>query len=146
MIPQTTPFRRAEKPVFYKGRPRGFFCFLAFFFSFLGGLFAPLSSGHAAQFSGAYLLHVCDSGPDGRETVKGGHTACQAYIAGVVDYHNMLRSMKIAPQVDICVPERTAPRQIQDVVLAYLKAHPEHDSFVAAPAVTMALYDVFPCR
>ncbi|MCB9989479.1 MAG: hypothetical protein H6868_09155 [Rhodospirillales bacterium] len=108
--------------------------------------FFSVPEAYAARFSGAYLLHICEKDDKGKETVKGGHTACQAYIAGVIDYHNVLRSMKMAPQVDICVPKDVSSNVLHDIVLTYLRNHPENDSFVAAPAVTMALYGKYPCR
>lgn len=99
-----------------------------------------------AQISGAYLLEVCDMDKNGKETVKGGHAVCQSYIAGVIDYHNVLRSLRLAPAVDICIPKGTRLKDMHNIVLNFLITHAEHDNFVAAPAVTMALYQVFPCR
>lgn len=98
------------------------------------------------QFSGAYLLHVCEMDDKGKEIVKGGHTACQAYIAGVIDYHRILQSMKLAPKIDICVPSKTPIANVHRIVLAYLRKHKENDAFIAAPAVTMALYKSYPCK
>ncbi|MCM2344335.1 MAG: hypothetical protein NDJ24_07220 [Alphaproteobacteria bacterium] len=98
------------------------------------------------QFSGAYLLHVCEMDGAGKEKVKGGHTACQSYISGVIDYHRILQSMKLAPKIDICVPTKTPITDVHRTVLAYLRKHKENDAFIAAPAVTMALYKSYPCR
>lgn len=112
----------------------------------LGVFWGSVSPAQAARFTGAYLLHVCERAPSGKEVVKGGHTACQAYIAAILDYHNVLQSMKLAPEIDICVPSNVGMDEIQDIVLRYLKKHPEHDGFTAAPAVTMALYGQYPCR
>lgn len=100
----------------------------------------------ATRFSGAYLLRLCEMDAKGHELVKGGHAACQSYIAGVMDYHNVLQSLYLAPKVDICVPADATMNQIHVIVLKYLRTHPEHDGFIAAPAVTMALYEVYPCR
>lgn len=111
----------------------------------LSFLFVP-SHAEAARFSGAYLLQVCEKDEKGREKVPGGHATCQSYIAGVIDYHNVLASLKIAPKIDICIPQKTSFNALQDIVLNYLRKHGEHDSFVAAPAVTMALYEVYPCK
>lgn len=119
------------------------------------GLFATLTCvvlscaphpAHAARFTGAYLLHVCEIDAKGSEKVPGGHTACQAYIAGVLDYHSVLQSLKLSPKVDICIPQAVSMNDIHGVVLAYLRRHKEHDGFIAAPAVTMALYQKYPCR
>lgn len=78
--------------------------------------------------------------------VKGGHTACQAYIAGIVDYHNLLRSLGTAPSVDLCVPNTVKLSDLQDIVWAYLKENAHHEAFIAAPAVSLALFQFFPCR
>lgn len=98
------------------------------------------------QFSGAYLLHVCEMDAKGKEVIKGGHIACQSYIAGVIDYHRILQSMKLAPKIDICVPTKTSLNDVHKAVLAYLRKHKENDAFIAAPAVTMALYKLYPCK
>lgn len=117
-----------------------------FLFAVLALLTGVPGPAEAARFSGAYLLQVCEKDESGKETAKGAHAACQAYILGVIDYHNVLRSLDIAPKVDICIPEKTTPATLHDVVLTYLRQHGEHDGFVAAPAVTMALYEVYPCK
>lgn len=108
-------------------------------------LMAGMSS-HAARFTGAYLLHLCEVDERGREKVKGGHTACQSYIAGVLDYHSALQSLKIAPKINICIPQSVKMADLHETVLHYLRVHGEHDGFIAAPAVTMGLYQRYPCR
>lgn len=118
---------------------------LLWVFTCLALTLIPLRA-EAARFSGAYLLQLCDMDGKGREKLKGGHIACQAYIGGVIDYHNVLQSLKIAPSVDICIPQETGSQELHAVVLAFLLRHTEHDSFVAAPAVTMALYEAYPCE
>jgi hypothetical protein len=100
----------------------------------------------AAHFSGAYLYHICKDGPNGADAVPGGHTACEAYIDGVLDYHNVLQSLDVAPKVDICVPKDVTSGKLRHIVLAYMDKNPENDAFIAAPAVTMALWEVYPCR
>jgi len=99
-----------------------------------------------ALISGAYLLEVCKRGQDGQELVPGGHTACQAYIAGLIDYHNLLRSLGTSPSVDLCVPNTVKLGDLQDIVYTYLQQNKQHDAFIAAPAVSLALFEVFPCK
>lgn len=99
----------------------------------------------AAIFSGAYLLELCKRDNKGEETVEGAHTACQAYIAGVIDYHKLLRSLGTSPSVDFCVPDDVKMNDVQDVVWTYLNQNSENDGFIAAPAVALALFEVFPC-
>lgn len=108
-------------------------------------LFMP-DGAQAARFSGKYLRQMCSVDENGKETVKGGHAACQAYISGVIDYHNILRSLRMAPRVDICVPESAKPSDLHKAVLTFLMKDRTHDGFVAAPAVTMALREKYPCR
>ncbi len=101
----------------------------------------------AAQFSGSYLLHVCGVDEKGKELAIGGHIACQAYIAGILDYHNLLRSLGAPPSIDFCVAEEVTLETLHVQVYSYLFKHKqEHGAFTAAPAVAMALYQYYPCK
>ena len=97
-------------------------------------------------FSGSYLRELCQRKANGREVVKGCHTACQSYIAGVIDYHKLMKSLGTAPTIDFCVPNTEKMAKLQDIVWVYLEANRQHSDFIAAPAVTLALYDYYPCR
>lgn len=99
-----------------------------------------------ALISGAYLMEICKRDADGGETVTGGHVACQAYIAGLIDYHNLLRSLGTSPNIDLCVPNTVKLNDLQDIVWQYLNANSYHDAFIAAPAVSLALFEYFPCK
>lgn len=102
---------------------------------------------NAAQLSGGYLLHVCGINERGGETVEGGHTTCQAYIAGIMDYHNLSDTLGTGSTVDFCVPKDIDLFTLQKAVLAYLKANiSQHKSFSAAPAVVLALNQNYPCE
>lgn len=106
-----------------------------------------LSPSHAARFSGDYLISVCGVDEDGKELAPGAHTACQAYIAGVLDYHNLLSSLGTSPSVSFCVPEDVSMNNLQIAVHRYfVKNRGEHAKFVAAPGVALALYEIFPCE
>jgi hypothetical protein len=72
--------------------------------------------------------------------------SCQSYIAGIVDYHNLLKSLGAAPSVDFCVPQNVPMAQMKQVVLSYITAHTEHQDFIASPGVVMALYNAYPCQ
>lgn len=63
-------------------------------------LFTPVKADTAGMFSAAYLMELCKSDAKG-ETVKGGHTACQSYISGVIDYHKLMKSLGTAPTMSI---------------------------------------------
>lgn len=102
----------------------------------------------AAQFSGSYLLQLCAVDEDGNELLPRGHVACQAYIAGVVDYHNFIKSLgEQPPNVDFCIPENEGIGMLQKVVFRYLQLHyAQHSGFTAIPAVSLALHERYPCR
>lgn len=101
----------------------------------------------AARFSGQYLLQVCGSDEEGRELVEGGHIACQAYIAGVLDYHNLIRSLGTAPSVDFCVSDDVTMKDIQSQVSSYIfENHHEQGPFIASPGVALALFSAYPCE
>lgn len=99
-----------------------------------------------ALISGAYLLELCKQDEEGNELVSGGATACQSYIAGLIDYHNLLRSLGTSPSVDMCVPNTVKLNDLQEIVWKYLEQNAHHDAFIAAPAVSLALFEVFPCK
>ena len=96
--------------------------------------------------SAAYLYEVCKRDSDGKEVVENGSATCQSYVAGVIDYHNMLQSLGTSPNVDVCVPKQAKLKDLQEIVWHYLDRNSHHDAFVAAPAVTLALFQVFPCK
>lgn len=113
-----------------------------------GTVFALVpASAPAAEFSGDYLLRLCLSDSSGKELVPGGHTACQSYIAGILDYHNLQRSLGTAPPtVNFCVPQSVELSLLQKVVALYLIKNRQHGGFTAAPAVALALYQHYPCK
>lgn len=107
---------------------------------------APAQAQQGPQFSGAYLREICKSNADGSETVQGGHTACQAYIAGVLDYNGTLKALGTEPSLSICFPRPVPIVDMQKIVLRYIEKNPPVDAFTAAPAVIMALAEAFPCK
>ena len=101
----------------------------------------------AAQFSGQYLISMCASDDKGKEITPGGHIACQAYIAGVMDYHTLLKSLGVAPSIDFCVPDNMPIASVQNKVQSYvLRNSKQHSSFIAAPGVALGLYNAYPCK
>jgi hypothetical protein len=104
-----------------------------------------LAQESGAFISGAYLMKLCERDEGGMEVVEGGHATCQSYIAGIIDYHKLLRSLGTAPSIDFCVSNQIPLRGLQGVVHDYLKRNVHHDAFNAAPAVVLALFESFPC-
>ncbi|MCB1782790.1 MAG: hypothetical protein KDI13_02235 [Alphaproteobacteria bacterium] len=110
----------------------------------------PLRDVQAARFSGEYLLKVCMLDKNGGELIAGGKIACQAYISGVIDYYNMMKSFEDREKMkgfDFCLPDDVSLNEVHLRVLSYLIEHKKmHRQFVAAPAVMMALSAAYPCR
>lgn len=106
-----------------------------------------IPSVQAAEFSGDYLLQVCATDQEGKELSPGSHVACQAYIAGIIDYHKLTRSLGTAPGVDFCVPDDVDLYDVQSKVFLHLaKNKHEQGPFIAAPAVALALHNSYPCK
>lgn len=113
-------------------------------------LFAETAFAKSKQTSGffstAYLAALCESDAKGKEVVENGHTACQSYIASIVDYQKLMQSMNVEPVIDFCVPNTVPMRKLQKIVWAYLRQNTQHAQFIAAPAVTLALSEAYPCQ
>ena len=110
-------------------------------------IFLHSNNARAAQFSGEYLLKVCSLDRDGQEIVDGGKIACQAYISGVIDYHNTLRAMGLTPDMNFCIPEGVTLNELHIRILVYMYERAKlHRKFVAAPGVAMALFSLYPCN
>jgi hypothetical protein len=109
--------------------------------------FAIVPQVSAANFSGDYLLQVCSSDKQGRELSPGSHIACQAYIAGILDYHSVLKTLGTAPSIDFCVPDGVGLNEVQKKVTAYLSRNKhEQGPFIASPGVSLALFQAYPCK
>lgn len=101
--------------------------------------FSPAHAAVGALMTGKTLALLCTS------KEKDDQLSCQSYIAGVVDYHNLLRSLGTAPSVNYCLPDNIGMVQMKQIVTRYLVTRTEHRDFIAAPAVAMALYNAYPC-
>ena len=109
--------------------------------------FFHVQEGKAARFTGSYLLQLCEKNDRGGEKVPKGHAICQSYIAGILDLHNMMKTIsRDFPNADVCVPANVSLNSIHNTVLEYLRKNAQHDQFTAAPAVVTALYQAYPCR
>ena len=72
--------------------------------------------------------------------------SCQSYIAGVIDYHVLIKGLGTAPSVDFCIPSGVKMEDIRKIVVEYFDHNTQHSSFVASPAVALALFGAFPCK
>ena len=99
----------------------------------------PLSA-QATIMTGNALASLCASDKE-RDRFS-----CHSYIAGIIDYHKLMKSLGTAPSVDFCVPDGIKMKQVSTAVLEYLDNNAQHSSFLASPGVTLALFEAFPCK
>jgi hypothetical protein len=103
------------------------------------GLLLASARADAAYVTAGDLLKSC------RSEKASDIFSCMSYIEGVIDYHVMMQSMGTEPTTNFCLPEDLPAENAVVAVMAYLKKSPQHQDFIAAPAVTMALQETFPC-
>lgn len=68
---------------------------------------------------------------------------CTTYILGVVDGQNAAVTAT-SRDVAYCIPETASSGQIRDVVLKYLRDHPERRHIIAGTLIANALADAWP--
>ncbi len=106
---------------------------------------AIVTPSHAAITIGA-LTQLCGYDAQGRELAPSAHASCQSYMAGIIDYHDLFRSVgKTTPNIDFCLPQTATYTDLQRVVLEYLQAHSQFKDSPAASAVVIALHNDYPC-
>ena len=95
---------------------------------------------NAAYMTALDLIKFCTS--NNKEQNK----LCYGYIAGIIDYHNLTKSLGTAPTVNFCAPNHMKISEVTNRIIKYLRSSPQHDQFIAAPAVALALFKEFPCK
>jgi hypothetical protein len=107
-----------------------------------GALLALALAGEANAQIGAYetgneLYTWC--------TTAASEAHCLSYILGVSDTISSYQGLKLAKTI-VCAPKGVTGGQIRDVVVNYLKAHPEERHTSASSSILVALSEVWPCR
>jgi hypothetical protein len=111
---------------------------------FLLGLFLLFlnTSTYAQRVSpttGNTLLEACESKAELQQAFWLG------YITGSTDVDGM-NGAAFPERRRSCIPESVSNSQIRDVVVKYLKEHPEDRHLLAEILVVQALAKTFPCR
>ncbi len=101
-------------------------------------LWLPDQPAEAAYLTGNQLLKEC-------EGEKAQIQSCMNYVAGVIDYQVMQQSLGTEPSVDFCLSDDASLEKVTVIVMFYLKKNPQLGSFIAAPSVTMAMHEAYPC-
>jgi hypothetical protein len=90
------------------------------------------NAANAAFETGNRLLGYCTtSAPGPAEMV------CLGYVEGVADDMEAKRM--------ICLPAHVTTGQLEDIVVRYLREHPESRHLVASELIAGALLETFPC-
>jgi hypothetical protein len=88
-----------------------------------------------AFYTGNKLFERCGASRDTAD-----YTGCLGYVAGVVDALHMMENS------GVCPPQGSTVGQTVDVVMKYLRDHPEARHHAAAGEVFLALRQAFPCN
>jgi hypothetical protein len=89
--------------------------------------------------TGNSLLDLCRHSPDVQAPA-----GCIGYVDGIVDADAFIwTAIKQPPR--LCVRRGVSGPQLAEVVLNYLKAHPEQLDYAAAPQALVAIQRAFPC-
>jgi hypothetical protein len=70
---------------------------------------------------------------------------CLGYITGVTDFDGM-DGAAFPERRRSCIPENVSNGQVRDVVVKYLKDHPEERHLLAAVLIVEAASKAFPCK
>ena len=89
--------------------------------------------------TGNSLLETCSS------VGKADELFCLGYIGGVADVDG-LEGATFPERQRSCVPDNVSNGQLMDVVVKYLKEHPEERHMLAAILIVEALTKAFPCK
>ena len=71
---------------------------------------------------------------------------CAGYIAGIVDFHTVARTVESLPFDMFCLPKNISTAQVIREVTRYLEANPDKLHDLAAYLVVLALHETYPCR
>lgn len=98
------------------------------------GMVLALLSAPAEAVTGNSLFDACERSAEG---------FCAGYILGVVD---RIEDQALIEPRHICFPPGATTRQLIDVVMNYLRKHPEKRHFKASQQVWLALDEVWVCK
>lgn len=98
------------------------------------GVLAVTARPAGAQFySGNKLNEVCTATDETRILLA----ACVGYVTGAFDF--------LVWRKGACVPDTVSMAHLTDIVMTYLKEHPEKRELVAAEIVAAVTADTWPC-
>ncbi len=93
--------------------------------------------GETQYMTGNDLLMICKN-----EALR---VVCASYIAGVVDAHNLFVESGYIRRV-WCLPEDVTTKQLEQIVINYLKTTPEHLEKDRSGLIIIALMEAYSCN
>jgi hypothetical protein len=96
-------------------------------------------------WNGNQMYEFCSRTDDNTANGRISTTACQAYIAGVVDAYFANETVQ-GHWCLFALPKAVTLKQLQDVVTRHLRERAEIRHYSAYSVVVMALQAGFPCR
>jgi hypothetical protein len=119
-------------------------------------LFFTLSCSHAGAESSKYVFTGKDMYESCTHALKGldktgefdNHRfgVCAGYIAGIIDFHTVMTTVRSLPVDVFCLPQNISTAQVIRDVARYLENNPEKHQDLAAYLVTLALREAYPCQ
>lgn len=114
----------------------------------MGMLLAAIALGvatPACAMDGNTLLEHCT---EVGQTAPYGQIACNNYIGGIIEgYSAALKSHKAPPErFDFEAPANMATQQAIDIVVKYLRDHPERRHLLASALIVIAMHEAFPAK
>ena len=108
-----------------------------------GAMMMSVSGGWAGYYGGKPLLTDCT-----REKASFASGTCLGYITGVVDTYTTLIGWGYFDETSkpYCIPGEMKVGHLHNVVVEYLKDHPERLNFVASGEIMNAFIEAFPCE
>lgn len=70
------------------------------------------------------------------------YAMCMAYVSGAYDAIELARDINSAPR---CGPDGLTVGQLKDVVVKYMREHPENRNYSAASLVLLSMVDAWGC-
>jgi hypothetical protein len=99
-------------------------------------------SGYAqSNMNGEELLNFCEGNVSPKKTVVDPKTDCGIYIRSVIATERMLGTKVLK-----CAPQGITNIELSDLVVDYLKAHPNESEKPAATMIREAVEDKYPCQ
>lgn len=106
-------------------------------------MFCTLSLNCYAQsnMNSEELLSFCEGESDPKKRVVDPKTDCGIYIRSVIATERMLGTKVLK-----CAPKGISNDQLSEIVVDYLKAHPNDSQEPAATMIRRSVYEKYPCK